>query len=118
MRGGHNILNITAMYAGPADCRTCVIYGAADVITINRGGCTRLDILFVVPYPELEPVVQEVYRDYPEKDRVTVEFKVMTVDMVRPNYRLRYSSGSLRGQEYVSLQEGGNCREVFSYVSI
>nr|WP_278850722.1 hypothetical protein [Enterocloster clostridioformis] len=42
-----------------------------------------MDILFVVPYPELEPVVQEVYRDYPEKDRVTVEFKVMTVDMVR-----------------------------------
>ena len=36
-----------------------------------------MDILFVVPYPELEPVVQEVYKDYPEKDRVTVEFKVM-----------------------------------------
>lgn len=42
-----------------------------------------MDILFVVPYPELEPVVQEVYKEYPEKDKVTVEFKVMTVDMVR-----------------------------------
>ena len=42
-----------------------------------------MDILFVVPYPELEPVVQEVYKEYPEKNKVTVEFKVMTVDMVR-----------------------------------
>lgn len=42
-----------------------------------------VDILFVVPYPELEPVVQEVYREYPKKEGVGVEFKVMTVDMVR-----------------------------------
>ena len=28
-----------------------------------------MDILFVVPYPELEPVVQEVYKEYPEKTR-------------------------------------------------
>ena len=103
MRGGHNILNITAMYAGPADCRTCVIYGAADVITINRGGCTRLDILFVVPYPELEPVVQEVYRDYPEKDRVTVEFKVMTVDMVR-QYKMEREYDVLVGRNF-TLEE-------------
>ena len=38
-----------------------------------------MDILFVVPYPELEPVVQEVYKEYPEKNKVTVKFKVMTV---------------------------------------
>lgn len=42
-----------------------------------------VDILFVVPYPELEPVVREVYSEYTRKDRVSVEFKVMTVDMVR-----------------------------------
>lgn len=50
-----------------------------------------LRILFVVPYPELEPVVQKVYSEYPGRDRVSVEFKVMTVDMVR---------GYKMGQEY------------------
>ena len=109
-----------------------------------------MNILFVVPYPELEPVVQEVYKEYPEKNKVTVEFKVMTVDMVRQykmereydvlvgrNFTLeelkrQYPTKpvinipitgydivqALRGQEDVSLQEGGNCGAVFSYVSI
>ena len=58
-----------------------------------------MDILFVVPYPELEPVVQEVYRDYPEKDKVTVEFKVMTVDMVR-QYKMEREYDVLVGRNF------------------
>ena len=62
-----------------------------------------MDILFVVPYPELEPVVQEVYRDYPEKDKVTVEFKVMTVDMVR-QYKMEREYDVLVGRNF-TLEE-------------
>ena len=42
-----------------------------------------ISILFVVPYPELEPVVKEVYERHPKRDSIEVEFKVMTVDEVR-----------------------------------
>lgn len=62
-----------------------------------------MDILFVVPYPELEPVVQEVYKEYPEKDKVTVEFKVMTVDMVR-QYKMEREYDVLVGRNF-TLEE-------------
>lgn len=62
-----------------------------------------LQILFVVPYPELEPVVQEVYREYPGRDRVFVEFKVMTVDMVR-QYKMEQEYDVLVGRNF-TLEE-------------
>ena len=62
-----------------------------------------MNILFVVPYPELEPVVQEVYKEYPEKNKVTVEFKVMTVDMVR-QYKMEREYDVLVGRNF-TLEE-------------
>lgn len=62
-----------------------------------------VDILFVVPYPELEPVVQEVYKEYPRRDSVSVEFKVMTVDMVR-QYKMEREYDVLVGRNF-TLEE-------------
>ena len=46
-----------------------------------------IHILFVVPYPQLEPVVQEVYRNHPMRDTIDIQFCAMTVDMVK-NYQV------------------------------
>ena len=36
-------------------------------------------LLFIVPYPELEEVVRSVLSNHPQRERLNVEIKVMTV---------------------------------------
>lgn len=47
--------------------------------------------------------MQEVYEEYPEKDKVTVEFKVMTVDRVR-EYKMEREYDVLVGRNF-TLEE-------------
>ncbi|MDY5648525.1 MAG: sigma 54-interacting transcriptional regulator, partial [Lachnospiraceae bacterium] len=58
-----------------------------------------ISILFVVPYPELEPVVKEVYERHPKRDSIEVEFKVMTVDEVR-TYHLEKEYDVMVGRNF------------------
>lgn len=58
-----------------------------------------ISILFVVPYPELEPVVKEVYERHPKRDIIEVEFRVMTVDEVR-KYQLNREYDVLVGRNF------------------
>ncbi|MDR3258664.1 MAG: sigma 54-interacting transcriptional regulator [Fusobacteriaceae bacterium] len=42
-----------------------------------------INIFFIVPYPELKPIINEIYNNHPFKKSLNVNFLVMTVDMVR-----------------------------------